>query len=214
MGISNKTATGFVLAAIAAALYLAGTGFARAPGPGRACPAPLVAEAAVETPAPEPLDASQRAVVDFLSRRFLVASEATSGIVAAAWRAAARTGLDPLLVLAVIAVESRFNPLAESAMGAKGLMQIIPRYHRTKLAEHGGDQAVLDPESNIQVGARILQEYIHRTGTLEGGLQLYNGASRDESASYAQKVMSERLRLEEVMRAGLKRASLERQTGS
>jgi soluble lytic murein transglycosylase-like protein len=94
-------------------------------------------------------------------------------------------------------------------------MQIIPKYHRAKLAEHGGDQAVLDPASNIRVGARILQEYIYRTGTLEAGLQFYNGASRDESAHYAHKVMAERQRLEEAMQAGLRRASVDaRRTGS
>ena len=74
-------------------------------------------------------------------------------------------------------------------MGAKGLMQIIPRFHLAKLEPHGGDEAVLDPESNIVVGARILQEYVYRTGTLEAGLQQYNGASRDESR-YAQVMAS------------------------
>jgi soluble lytic murein transglycosylase-like protein len=103
-------------------------------------------------------------------------------------------------VLAVISIESRFNPIAESGMGAKGLMQIIPRFHRAKLEAHGGEDAVLDPESNILVGTRILQEYVYRTGTLEAGLQRYNGASRDSSAGYAQKVMAERNRLESVMR--------------
>ncbi len=146
--------------------------------------------------------------MDSLSRRFLIASEATASIVSAAYRAADAAGLDPLLVLAVISIESRFNPLAESTMGAKGLMQIIPRFHRAKLAVHGGDQALLDPESNIEVGTRILQEYIDRTGTLEAGLQFYNGALSDPSAKYAQKVMAERLRLEGAVRAALQRASI------
>jgi soluble lytic murein transglycosylase-like protein len=122
-------------------------------------------------------------------------------MVEAADRAAREVGLDPLLVLAVISIESRFNPIAESAMGAKGLMQIIPKYHRAKLQALGGEQAVLDPESNIMVGARILQEYVRRTGTLEAGLQFYNGAFWDGSAQYAQKVMAERARLEQVVRS-------------
>jgi hypothetical protein len=86
-------------------------------------------------------------------------------------------------------------------MGAKGLMQIIPKYHRAKLQALGGEQAVLDPESNIMLGARILQEYVRRTGTLEAGLQFYNGAFWDGSAQYAQKVMAERARLEQVVRS-------------
>jgi hypothetical protein len=64
---------------------------------------------------------------------------------------------------------------------------------------------VLDPESNIHVGTRILQEYVYRTGSLEAGLQFYNGASWDESAQYAQKVMAERLKLEDAVRSALPR---------
>ncbi|HSC96486.1 MAG TPA: transglycosylase SLT domain-containing protein, partial [Burkholderiales bacterium] len=124
----------------------------------------------------------------------------TERMVAAAHRAAAEVGLDPLLVLAVISIESRFNPIAESVMGAKGLMQIIPKYHLDKLRAAGGEHAVFDPESNIHVGTRILQEYVYRTGTLEAGLQFYNGALRDGSAQYAHKVLAERMRLEQVLR--------------
>jgi soluble lytic murein transglycosylase-like protein len=203
---NQKTLAGISLVTLAVALYVLGTGAARAPDAPLACVVP-VEEAVLESIAPQPLDPGQQALIGFLSRRFLIATEATADIVSASYRAAAEAGLDPLLVLAVISVESRFNPLAESTMGAKGLMQIIPKYHRAKLAEHGGDHAVLDPESNIQVGTRILQEYIYRTGTLEAGLQFYNGASRDESAKYAQKVMAERARLEETMRSALRRAA-------
>ena len=155
-------------------------------------------DAASETP-----DAAQQALIDHLSRRFLIAAAATERMVAAAYRAALEVGLDPLLVLAVISIESRFNPIAESVMGAKGLMQIIPKYHLDKLREAGGEDAVFDPESNIHIGTRILQEYVYRTGTLEAGLQFYNGAWRDHSAQYAYKVLAERERLEQVvMNAG------------
>jgi soluble lytic murein transglycosylase-like protein len=177
---------------------------AAAPPDAIAPDAPLVAACApaeVESASRiEALDATQQALVEYLSRRFLIAGAATERMVAAAYSAALEVGLDPLLVLAVISVESRFNPIAESVMGAKGLMQIIPRFHLDKLRAAGGEDAVLDPESNIHVGARILQEYVHRTGTLEAGLQFYNGALRDNSAQYAQKVMAERSRLEQVLR--------------
>src|SRR5262245_26696290 len=148
----------------------------------------------------DPLDAQQRTLAAHLARHFRVAGEAAGTAVFAAYRAAGEVGLDPLLVLAMISVESSFNPLAESSMGAKGLIQSIPRFHLAKLELHGGAQAVLAPESNIAVGARILQEYVYRTGSLEAGLQQYNGASRDESAAYALKVLAERSRLERVLR--------------
>jgi soluble lytic murein transglycosylase-like protein len=159
------------------------------------CAPPALEEA--EAPRAEP-DAVQQALTRHLSRRFYVASAMTERIVDAAHRAALEVGLDPLLVLAVISIESRFNPIAESVMGAKGLMQIIPKYHREKLIAAGGEDAVFDPESNIMVGARILQEYVYDTGTLEAGLQYYNGARRDSSAAYAHKVLAERSRLLQV----------------
>jgi soluble lytic murein transglycosylase-like protein len=186
-----------VAAALAAVLGLTSEeAFAPDGGGAAACTAPQA-----QAPAAPVLDAEQRVLAEHLSRRFQVARGATDVMVAAAYRAAKEVGLDPLLVLAVISIESRFNPIAESGMGARGLMQIIPRFHRAKLEEEGGENAVLDPESNILVGTRILQEYVYRTGTLEAGLQLYNGATRDYTAGYAQKVMAERTRLERVMRS-------------
>ncbi len=197
----HATVTNWGLAAVAATL-IAGSGEALAPQqadgglsclPGEPPAAPLEDAA--------PLDPSQRILVAHLSRRFAIAAQATGRMVQAAHRAAREVGLDPLLVLAVISIESRFNPIAESAMGAKGLMQIIPKYHRAKLEALGGEDSVLDPEANIMVGARILQEYVYRTGTLEAGLQFYNGAFWDGSAQYAQKVLAERERLEQVLRS-------------
>jgi soluble lytic murein transglycosylase-like protein len=144
--------------------------------------------------------ARHRALVSYLSRRYRVASSATEQLVDAAYDAGQEVGLDPLLILAVMAIESRFNPIAESGMGAKGLMQVIPKHHQDKLSDHGGEGAVLDPTTNILLGARILKEYIRRTGSLEAGLQFYNGALADVSSQYAQKVMAEKERLQEALR--------------
>jgi soluble lytic murein transglycosylase-like protein len=143
--------------------------------------------------------AKHRALVSYVSRRYRVASSATEQLVDAAYDAGQQVGLDPLLILAVMAIESRFNPIAESGVGAKGLMQVIPKHHQDKLGG-GDDSAVLDPNTNIRVGARILKEYIRRTGSLEAGLQFYNGALADVSSQYAQKVIAEKERLEEALR--------------
>jgi transglycosylase-like protein with SLT domain len=194
----HTNVTTWAMAAVGAVL-IAGSGEALAPDDaGGVC----IPDGGLAAAPPEklPLEPAQQVLAQHLSRRYYIAAEATGRMVAAAFRAASEVGLDPLLVLAVISVESRFNPIAESVMGAKGLMQIIPKYHRAKFDPLGGEEAVLDPESNILVGARILQEYVYRTGTLEGGLQFYNGAFSDGSAQYAQKVMAERERLETVVR--------------
>ena len=140
-----------------------------------------------------------RVIANYLSRKYKVASDATEQLVSGAFDAGQQVGVDPLLILAVMAVESRFNPIAESVMGAKGLMQVIPRHHQDKFGEHGGADSVLDPMTNILVGARILKEYTRRAGSLEAGLQLYSGGLSDTSSQYAQKVMAEMDRLRQTI---------------
>ena len=56
-------------------------------------------------------------------------------------------------------------------------------------------------ELSVEPGTSILKEYVRRTGTLEEGLQFYNGALWDGSAQYARKVLAEHRRLQEVARA-------------
>lgn len=140
-----------------------------------------------------------RVIANYLSRRYKVAYDATEGLVEEAFDVGQQVGLDPLLILAVMAIESRFNPIAESIMGAKGLMQVIPKLHRDKLDQHGGEDAVFNPATNILVGARILKEYIRRTGSLEAGLQLYAGALSDTTSQYAEKVIAEKERLRQTL---------------
>ena len=109
------------------------------------------------------------------------------------------TSVDPLLILAVICVESRFNPVAESTFGAKGLMQVIPKFHKEKLVKHGGDDALLDPEVNILVGAQVLREYMKRFGGTESALQAYAGAYEEPTSMYSKLVLSERSRIEQTV---------------
>lgn len=143
-----------------------------------------------------------RSTVEYLSRKYRVAAPAIETLVLAAHVAAEKTGLDPLLLVAVMAIESGFNPIAESPMGAQGLMQVIPRYHQDKLDAVAGNNNLLDPIVNIQVGALVLKEYIRRTGSLEAGLQQYAGAVSDEDGIYAAKVLAEKQRIEFAARRG------------
>lgn len=140
----------------------------------------------------------QRAVAEFIARRYRVAEEAIARFVASAYRAGSELKVDPLLILAVMAVESRYNPVAESVLGAKGLMQVIARFHHDKLLEHGGEAALLDPDVNIQVGARILNEYLRRFGDVETALQMYAGAFDEPTSQYSSKVLAERARLKQA----------------
>jgi len=146
-------------------------------------------------------DAGQRALANYLARRYRVAFEPTEELVHTAFAAGRLTGIDPLLILAVISVESRFNPIAESDYGARGLMQVVPRFHLEKLALHGGEATVLGPMTNTPVGAQILNEYIERAGSLEAGLQVYAGAAEDPARGYAQRVLAEQQRLAQVLQS-------------
>ena len=145
------------------------------------------------------MEAKYEPLAKHIARTYRIAPEAADELVSVTLESAKMVGLDPVLLLAVMAIESRFNPIAESHMGAKGLMQVMPSMHLDKLANHGGREVALDPWINIYVGAQILQEYIQRGGSLEAGLQLYNGASNDPASLYAQKVLGERDRLQLVL---------------
>ena len=131
-----------------------------------------------------------------VARRYKVAQDAAGNVVRAAFREGQRYGLDPMLILAVIAVESRFNPDAESEQGALGLMQVVPRFHMEKIAALGVS-SLLMPDANIALGTRILKDAIRRGGSdVATGLQLYNGAVTDETQAYANRVLTERKRIE------------------
>lgn len=149
----------------------------------------------------------QRAVTEFIAKRYRVAQDATAGFVASAYHAGIEWKVDPLLILAVMAVESRYNPVAESHMGAKGLMQVMAKFHGEKLAGHGGEAALLDPHTNIRVGAQILREYLRRFGETETALQMYAGAFDEPGSSYAFKVLAERARLEQMLKQHRRDAS-------
>ncbi len=100
--------------------------------------------------------AEQRHITQYLARRYRVADEAVRLLVAAAYRSGEEHGLDPTLILAVMAVESSMNPFAESAVGAQGLMQVMTRVHTDKFELHGGDHAALDPIATHRIEELIL----------------------------------------------------------
>jgi len=164
----------------------------------QATPAPAVVPAAMPGAGPEA--SRHRALSEFLAKRYKVSQAVTHDLVTIAHAAGQQIGVDPLLIIAVMAVESRFNPIAESVAGAKGLMQIIPRYHTDKFRDFGGVKAVFDPQTNILVGSQIIKEYLSRTGDLNSALQLYGGATSDENDVYFGKVMTEKQRLLHVLR--------------
>jgi len=125
------------------------------------------------------LNPRMRGALDYVSRRYHVSTEALQPIFATAQAAGHDLRLDPLLIIAVIGVESGFNPFSQSVVGAQGLMQVMPRFHMDKLPELSEQASFLDPVTNVQVGAKVLKESIRRYGGLEDGLQQFGGATND-----------------------------------
>ncbi|HEY0491653.1 MAG TPA: lytic transglycosylase domain-containing protein [Telluria sp.] len=143
----------------------------------------------------------QEFVTSWLSRRYRVAGDAANMLVSTAYLTANEMKLDPLLILAVMAIESRFNPFAESPVGAQGLMQVMSKVHKDKFQEMGGMQAALNPVANIRVGSQILKEYVTRGGSVEAGLKRYVGAAAFETDSgYGSRVLAEYQKLKLVAR--------------
>jgi hypothetical protein len=141
----------------------------------------------------------QQWVTNWLSKRYRVAGDATNMLVSATYLTAKEIKLDPLLILSVMAIESGFNPFAESPVGAQGLMQVMSKIHHDKFQELGGVKAALNPVANIRVGALILKDYVTRGGSVEAGLKLYVGAAtQDSDAGYGARVLAEYKRLKDV----------------
>ncbi len=148
---------------------------------------------------PAALTREQAAVARWLSRRYRVAPEPVSRLVQEAWAIGQQARLDPTLILAIIAIESGFNPFAQSPVGAQGLMQVMTRVHDDKYEAFGGVHAAFDPVSNLRVGVQVLKEGIRRAGSIEGGLRHYVGAALlDSDGGYAAKVLFEQGHLQRV----------------
>jgi hypothetical protein len=145
---------------------------------------------------PKDLPKQQAAVAYWLSRKYGVAPEPLSVLVSEAFEIGQKAKLDPTLILAIMAIESGFNPFAQSPVGAQGLMQVMTKVHHDKYDNFGGKLAAFDPVTNLRVGVKVLQECISRAGSIEGGLKFYVGAGNmDDDSGYAAKVMAEHARL-------------------
>ena len=149
---------------------------------------------------PADLTRAQANVARWIVRRYHVAPEPVARLVQESWTVGQRTGLEPTLILAVMAVESSFNPFAQSPVGAQGLMQVMTKIHNDKYEAYGGHLAAFDPVSNLRVGVLVLKECIVKAGGLEGGLRYYvgAGASESDSGGYVGRVLQEQSQMRRV----------------
>jgi len=148
---------------------------------------------------PRDLPKQQANLAYWLSKKYRVGPEPLSALVAEAYDVGPANQIEPTLILAVMAVESGFNPFAQSAVGAQGLMQVMTKVHEQKYQGFGGALAAFDPVANLRVGVSVLKECITRAGSTEGGLKLYVGAGNlKDDQGYTSKVLAENARLQQV----------------
>jgi soluble lytic murein transglycosylase-like protein len=146
---------------------------------------------------------NQRAVADFFEQKYKLDRAKIEEYVSNTILIAKEVNIDPVLLLAVISVESNFNPNTKSHAGAEGLMQVMTSVHKDKYALYGGTTEAVKPEVNIRIGAYILKYLIATAGSLRNGLKYYVGAANAEhDGGYADKVLAERNRLISLCQTG------------
>ena len=145
----------------------------------------------------------RQVIASHIARTWRVDEADVREYVSLAFSSAREHEVDPLLVLAIIATESSFNPRARSKAGAEGLMQVHTRVHKDKLKRHGGPKAVFDPAVNIDVGSKILKQYLDRYGRPQRALKAYVGAADlPHDHGYASKVLKRKAEFRNVLRNG------------
>jgi hypothetical protein len=157
------------------------------------------------------LDAQQMALVQAIRSKYRVAPEPLNAIVLEVFDLANRAKLEPTLILAVIGIESNYNPFANSPIGAKGLMQVVPEVHSELFTPYGGTMAIFDPKTNLRIGVKILKKCIDLTGKLEDGLRLFKAGEDSLSleADYISRVLSEQARLKNALPQPLKQRDID-----
>ena len=118
-------------------------------------------------------------------KRYIKDSEERLHILRHVHREAKRADLEPELVLAVIQIESAFDPYAVSVVGAQGMMQVMP-FWKKEIGRPNDN--LINMETNLRYGCTILAHYLERErGNLTRALARYNGSLG--STRYPRKVM-------------------------
>jgi len=132
----------------------------------------------------------------YLSRKYRIAQNVAGALIQTAYVLGLSQEVDPQLLLAIIAIESSYNPFAESHVGAQGLMQVMPRVHRDKFEALGLDiAAAVEPMPNMIVGTQVYRDCRRRRGSVTGALSCYVGATGPSDGGYGAKVLAERWRI-------------------
>ncbi|SOE99307.1 Transglycosylase SLT domain-containing protein [Burkholderia sp. OK233] len=155
---------------------------------------PLAAPTVASDAAPDAGLPALSDITAMLRAQFRVAPLESMKIARAVLIEAERQAISPVLLLAVMSVESSFDRHAVSIAGARGLMQVLPAAHPQLIA---GTTDLSDPAINVRIGSTILRGYLDQSGgDLDAALVRYSGGGR----GYAQRVVLRMQRLDASLR--------------
>lgn len=121
-----------------------------------------------------------------------ISASTAKTIVDSVYENAKKHRIDPLLILSMMQVESGFRPGAKNKSGAVGLMQVIPYWHRDKIA----GRSITNVRTNIEVGSTILQDCMERNKDhFAKTISCYSGGA---SSKYTKKIKSVYTRLKNM----------------
>ena len=176
-GLASKNNAGWAIAVCMAFGLLPASPVAAGPAPSASTALRTRVHAALTAPDKPNVSRYDRSVwMQTMSRRlvpYVANPKRRKKLLGLVRNEAARAGVPPSLVLAMINVESDFKPWAVSSVGAQGLMQIMPFW--LKVAGKPGDN-LFNPRTNVRIGCTVLAYYLKRShGDIAEALQRYYG---------------------------------------
>lgn len=126
---------------------------------------------------------TQSAIVQLISKetKATVSMSDIVRIVSAVFKETKKHGIDPFLMISVIKTESTYRPGARNKSGARGLTQVVPRWHRDKIKGRN----IMNIETNIEVGTQIFADCLARNeGNVKKASRCYSG----NASNYASKL--------------------------
>lgn len=140
-------------------------------------------------------------VADFIvSTNSKVDREDAAKLIKSSLKWGSEFGVEPTLLLAMAKVESTFDKHAISHAGAMGVLQIIPKWHidKIKAARNAvGTPELFDIETNVYVGAQVIQQCRKKFKDLSIALKCYNG-SVGMKTTYATDVLRVKSQLDKI----------------
>lgn len=137
-------------------------------------------------------------IVATLRAQFRVSAADALVIAQAVVTEANRYSMSPVLLLSVMEVESGFDPRAVSALGARGLMQVLPAAHPRAVTDV---TQLDDPAMNVHIGSAILHDYLDASGgDIDAALWRYSGGGK----GYARRVALHMQRFNAMLRGNVR----------